>query len=55
MKSRLLYNLEITDITIEKNIQILHELEATRLLFNNRKINLDTEKSINNYIIDKHI
>jgi len=54
MESRSLCNLEVTDITVKKDVQILHKSGTTRLSLDDREINPDTERSTNDCMIGGH-
>jgi len=55
MELRPLCNLGVTDMTVKKNVQILHKLGITRLSLDDREINPDTERSTNNCMMGRHV
>jgi len=54
LELRPLCNLGVTDMTVKKDIQILHKSGTTRLSLDDREINPDTERSTNDCMIGGH-
>jgi len=54
IESRPLCNLGVTDVTVKKDVQILHKSGTIRLSLDDREINPDTKRSTNDCMIGGH-
>jgi len=54
IESRPLCNLGVTDVTVKKDVQILHKSGTIRLSLDDREINPDTKRSTNDCMMGGH-